>query len=156
TTSTSSPDPVAEVVEIAKRHNAWVHVDAAYAGPAAILEEHRHILDGAAAADSLVMNPHKWLFTPMDLSIFYNRPTDIMRRALSLSEAPPYLNPNQATAKADRAVNVAEQSVALGRRFRSLKLWFVLRTFGREGIAEILRGHISMARDLAAEIAKDS
>jgi len=152
TTSTTSIDPVAEIGEIARRYHLWFHVDAAYAGSAALLDEHRHILDGAAQADSLVFNPHKWLFTPVDLSILYTRRPEVMRRMLSLEEAPPYL---QATEQ-DRAVNLAEYSLALGRRFRSLKLWFVLRYFGREGITRILRGHMEMARDLARAIGDDS
>ena len=151
TTSTTSIDPVAEIGEIARRHKLWFHVDAAYAGSAALLEEHRHMLDGAAQADSLVVNPHKWLFTPVDLSVLFTRRKDVMRRMLSLEEAPPYLQaPEQ-----DRAVNLSEYSLALGRRFRSLKLWFVLRYFGREGIIRILRGHMEMAQHLAQSISAD-
>jgi aromatic-L-amino-acid decarboxylase len=152
TTSTSSIDPVRAAADIAHKHGMWLHVDAAYAGPVAILEEYRSILDGAALADSLVLNPHKWLFTPMDLSILYLRRPDIMRQAVSLTEIPPYLK----TAVQDRAVNLADYSVNLGRRFRSLKLWFVLRYFGREGIEEVLRNHMKFAQDFAAEVAKDS
>jgi aromatic-L-amino-acid/L-tryptophan decarboxylase len=151
TTSTTSIDPVAQIGAIARRYRLWFHVDAAYAGSAALLDEHRHILDGAAQADSLVFNPHKWLFTPVDLSILYTRRPEVMRRMLSLEAAPPYL---QATEQ-DRAVNLAEYSLALGRRFRSLKLWFVLRSFGREGITRILRGHMKMAQDLAQWISAD-
>src|SRR5579863_2263454 len=88
TTSTASLDPLPEIGEIARRHGLWLHVDAAYAGPAAVLEEHRHILDGAPLADSLVVNPHKWLFTPMDLSILYTRRPEVFRRALSLDQTP--------------------------------------------------------------------
>ena len=152
TTSTTSIDPIAQIGEIARRYKLWFHVDAAYAGSAALLEEHRHILDGAAQADSLVVNPHKWLFTPVDLSVLFTRKKDVMRLMLSLEEAPPYLQ----AAEQDRAVNLSEYSLALGRRFRSLKLWFVLRYFGREGITRILRGHMAMARDLAQHIAADS
>jgi aromatic-L-amino-acid decarboxylase len=152
TTSTTSVDSIAQIGEIARRHQLWFHVDAAYAGSAALLEEHRHILDGAAQADSLVVNPHKWLFTPVDLSILYTRRPEVMRRMLSLEEAPPYLQ----AAEQDRAVNLSEYSLALGRRFRSLKLWFVLRYFGREGITRILRRHMEMASDLAQRISADS
>ena len=152
TTSTTSVDPVEDIGAIARRYKLWFHVDAAYAGSAALLEKHRYILDGAAQADSLVMNPHKWLFTPVDLSILYTRRPEVMRRMLSLEEAPPYLQ----AAEQDRAVNLADYSLALGRRFRSLKLWFVLRYFGREGITRILRGHMKMAHDLAQRIADDS
>jgi len=152
TTSTTSVDSITEIGAIARRHNLWFHVDAAYAGSAALLEEHRHILNGAAQADSLVVNPHKWLFTPVDLSILYTRRPDVMRRMLSLEETPPYLD----AAEQDRAVNLSEYSLALGRRFRSLKLWFVLRYFGREGITRILRAHLKLARDLEQWIAADS
>jgi len=152
TTSTTSVDPIEAIGAIARRNNLWFHVDAAYAGSAAILEEHRHILLGAAQADSLVVNPHKWLFTPVDLSILYTRRPDVMRRMLSLEETPPYLQ----AAEQDRAVNLADYSLALGRRFRSLKLWFVLRYFGREGITRILRSHIDMACRLAERISADS
>ena len=151
TTSTTSIDPIEDIGAIARRYKLWFHVDAAYAGCAALLDEYRHILDGAAQADSLVFNPHKWLFTPVDLSILYTRRPEVMRRMFSLEEAPPYL---QATEQ-DRAVNLSEYSLALGRRFRSLKLWFVLRYFGREGITRILRGHMAMARDLAQWISED-
>jgi aromatic-L-amino-acid/L-tryptophan decarboxylase len=148
TTSSASVDPLPEIAAIARRYGLWLHVDAAYAGPAAVLEEYRHILSGAEQADSLVVNPHKWLFTPMDLSILYTRRPEIFRRALSLEETPAYLQ----TAGSERAVNLSEYSVSLGRRFRALKLWFVLRYYGREGIARVLRSHIGMARDLAEQI----
>ena len=152
TTSTSSVDPVAAVGAIAREYGLWMHVDAAYAGPAAMLAEHRKILDGAAAADSLVVNPHKWLFTPVDLSVLYTRRPEIMRRAVSLEQTPAYVQ----TAQHDRALNFSEYSVVLGRRFRALKLWFVLRNFGREGIEQILRGQMKLAQDLATEIASDA
>jgi aromatic-L-amino-acid decarboxylase len=149
TTSTASIDPIRPIAEIASRYGLWLHVDAAYAGTAAILEEHRHILDGASLADSLVVNPHKWLFTPVDISAFYTRRPEILRQAVALTDAPPYLLSDAA----DRAVNLSEYSLALGRRFRSLKLWFVLRSFGRQGIAEVLRRHIATAQEIAKEIA---
>jgi aromatic-L-amino-acid decarboxylase len=145
TTSAASVDPVSVIAEVAQRHGLWLHVDAAYAGTAAILDEYRHILAGVERVDSLVVNPHKWLFTPVDLSVFYTRRPEVMRRAVSLAEAPPYLEPGEGT-------NLAEYSLALGRRFRSLKLWFVLRSFGRTGIAEILRGHMRAAAEVSAEI----
>jgi aromatic-L-amino-acid decarboxylase len=151
TTSSSSVDPLPPIADIAERHGLWLHVDAAYSGPAAILDEHRHILNGAARADSLVLNPHKWLFTPMDLSVLYTRRPEIFKRALSLAEAPPYLSETGR----ERAVNLSEYSLALGRRFRALKLWFVLRYFGRQGIAQVLRSHIRMAQELAARIQAD-
>lgn len=149
TTSSASVDPIRPIAEIAQRYGLWLHVDAAYAGTAAILEEHRHILDGAALADSLVVNPHKWLFAPVDISALYTRRAEVLRRALALTDAPPYLLADGA----DREVNLSEYSLALGRRFRSLKLWFVLRSFGRQGIAEVLRRHIQAAQVIAQEIA---
>jgi len=149
TTSAASVDPLPEIAAIAQKNGLWLHVDAAYAGSAAILDEHRHILNGAEQADSLVVNPHKWLFAPVDISALYTRRPDAMRRAVSLEDAPPYL----AAADQDRAVNLADYSLALGRRFRSLKLWFVLRSFGRQGIAEVLRRHIRMAQQIGGEIA---
>jgi aromatic-L-amino-acid decarboxylase len=151
TTSTSSVDPVAEVGATAREFGLWMHVDAAYAGPAAILKEYRHILEGTAQADSLVVNPHKWLFTPVDLSVLYTRRPEVMRRSVSIQETPAYVQ----TAQLERAVNFSEYTVVLGRRFRALKLWFVLRYFGRQGIARVLRSHMQMAQDLAAEIARD-
>jgi aromatic-L-amino-acid decarboxylase len=151
TTSSSSIDPLPAIADIADRHGLWLHVDAAYGGPAALLEEHRHILDGSSHADSIVINPHKWLFTPVDLSILYTRRPEIMRRAFSLDETPAYL----VTAQHERAVNFSEYALPLGRRFRSLKLWFVLRYYGREGITQILREHMRLARLLADEIQSD-
>ena len=151
TTSSTSLDPVPEIAAIAQRYNLWLHIDAAYAGPAAMLEEYRHILKGAELADSLVLNPHKWLFTPVDLSAFYTRRPEMLRRALSLDQAPAYLQ----TSVNPAAVNLSDYSVNLGRRFRALKLWFVLRYYGREGIAEILRGHMRMAREFARRVETD-
>jgi aromatic-L-amino-acid decarboxylase len=151
TTSTSSVDPVAEVAAVARQYGLWLHVDAAYAGPAAILAEHRHILNGTSGADSMVVNPHKWLFTPVDLSVLYTRRPDVMRRAVSLERTPAYVQ----TAQHERALNYSEYTVVLGRRFRSLKLWFVLRYFGREGIERVLRQHIQLAQKFAAEIERD-
>ncbi len=151
TTSSTSLDPVPEIAAIARRHNLWLHIDAAYAGPAAILDEYRHIMKGAELADSIVVNPHKWLFTPVNLSAFYTRRPEVLRKALSLEQTPAYLH-----GASTNAVNLSEYTVALGRRFRALKLWFVLRYYGREGIAEILRGHMRMAREFADCVAADS
>jgi aromatic-L-amino-acid decarboxylase len=151
TTSSSSVDPLRAIAAIARRYGLWLHVDAAYGGPAALLDEHRHILDGSEHADSMVVNPHKWLFTPVDLSILYTRRPEIMRRALSLDETPAYL----VTAQHERALNFSEYALPLGRRFRSLKLWFVLRYYGREGIVKVLREHVRLAQMLAEEIRRD-
>src|SRR5580704_9963570 len=146
TTSTTSIDPVPAIAEIAARHGLWLHVDAAYAGSAAIVPELSHILNGAEHADSLVVNPHKWLFTPVDLSAFYTRRPDILRQAFSL--VPEYLR----TAENPRAVNYMDYGVQLGRRFRALKLWFIMRHYGREGIADLIRKHIELAQRLAGLI----
>ena len=149
TTSTTSIDPVPAIADVAERQNMWLHVDAAYAGSAAIVPEFRHILDGAERADSLVTNPHKWFFTPFDLSAFYTRRPEVLRRAFSL--VPEYLR----TAQDGRAVNYMDYGVPLGRRFRSLKLWFVMRYFGREKLADMIRKQVSWARELAAAVDAD-
>jgi aromatic-L-amino-acid decarboxylase len=150
TTSSTSVDPVAAIADIAEKYKLWLHVDAAYAGSAAILPECRHILAGAERAHSLVMNPHKWLFTPVDLSAFYTRRPDILRRAFSL--VPEYLR----TAENTREFNLMDYGVPLGRRFRSLKLWFLLRYFGRERIQQFLRAHIRWAQQFAALVDADA
>ena len=136
-------DPVAAIVDIAEKHGAWAHIDAAYAGAAAILPEHRHILAGAERAHSLVFNAHKWLLTPIDLSAFYTRRPDVLRRAFSLS-----LDILK-THDDPRAHNLMEYGVPLGHRFRALKLWFVMRYFGRERIEAMLRAHIEWAQRFA-------
>ncbi|MBM3775038.1 MAG: amino acid decarboxylase [Acidobacteria bacterium] len=149
TTSTTSIDPLEEVAGIAARHGLWMHVDAAYGGAAAIVPELRGLLAGAERADSLVVNPHKWLLTPLDLSVLYTRHPEILRRAFSL--VPDYLR----TVDDPRAVNFMEYGVPLGRRFRALKLWFVMRSYGRQGLAEMIRRHVAWARELAGRIEAD-
>ena len=149
TTSTTSVDPVPQIVEIAEKYGMWVHVDAAYAGAAAIVPEYRHVLDGVSRAHSMVFNAHKWLLTPIDLSAFYTRRPDILRRAFSL--VPEYLQPQQDP----RAHNLMDYGVPLGHRFRALKLWFVMRYFGLERIQNMLRDHIQMAQRFAALVDAD-
>jgi len=146
TTSTSSIDPVDAIADVAEECGAWLHVDAAYGGAAAVVPELSSVLDGASRAHSLVVNPHKWLFTPFDLSAFYTRKPEILRQAFSL--VPEYLR----TAEDPRAVNYMDYGVQLGRRFRALKLWFIMRHYGREGIAELVRSHIGYAQRLAGMI----
>src|ERR1700690_2700057 len=146
TTSTSSIDPVSAIADIAEDCGAWLHVDAAYGGAAAVAPELESVLDGAWRADSLVVNPHKWLFTPVDLSAFYTRRPEILRRAFSL--VPEYLR----TVEDPRAGNYMDYGVQLGRRFRALKLWFVMRHFGREGCARVIREHIGYAQRFAGLI----
>ena len=144
TTSTSSVDPVPAIVEICEQHTMWLHVDAAYAGPAAIVPEMRHILAGCDRADSLVLNPHKWLFTPFDLSVLYCRHMDLLRRAFSL--VPEYLR----TPEQDQVRSGSDYGVQLGRRFRALKLWMIIRYFGREGLAARIREHCRLAKLFAS------
>lgn len=146
TTSTTSVDPVEAVADICQAERMWLHVDAAYAGVAAMLPGFEWILQGAARADSLVVNPHKWLFTPFDLSAFYCRRMDVVRAAFSLT--PEYLS----TPEAGQVKNLMDTGVQLGRRFRALKLWMVLRHFGAEGIRERLAEHIRLARLFASWI----
>ena len=138
TTSTTSIDPVPAVADIATRYGLWLHVDAAYGGPVAILPERREILAGCDRADSLVVNPHKWLFTPIDCSVLYCRRPDMLRRAFSLSldilEEPGLSGVR----------NLMDYGTSLGRRFRALKLWMILRYFGAEGIRERLREHLRL------------
>lgn len=143
TTSTGSVDPVPEIAAIAEREGLWLHVDASYAGVAAIVPECRDTLAGVDRADSLVVNPHKWLFTPVDLSAMYTRRRDVLERAFTL--VPEYLT----TAEQDQVVNLMDYGVQLGRRFRSLKLWMVIRAFGVDGIVERLRHHMSLAGEFA-------
>lgn len=149
TTSTASIDPVVEIGEIARRHELWTHVDGAYGASAAIVPELRGYFDGVEHADSLVVNPHKWLFAPMDLSVLYTKHPEILKRAFSLSAE--YLK----TAEDGDAVNYMDYGVPLGRRFRSLKLWFILRYFGREGMAERVRNQVKWARAVAKLIEQD-
>src|SRR6185437_15196928 len=138
TTSTTSVDPIAEIANVASRYGAWLHVDAAYAGSAAIVPEFRWLLDGVERADSLVVNPHKWMFVPMDLSVLFVKDESIVRRAFSL--VPDYLTTPERETR-----SYMDYGLQLGRRFRALKLWFVLRHLGAEGIREKLRAHVALA-----------
>lgn len=149
TTSFAAVDPVAAIADIAEKYGLWLHIDAAYAGAAAILPELSWILEGAARAHSLVMNPHKWLFTPSDLSAFFTRRPDLLRQAFTL--VPEYLR----TGHEGLNINPMDYSLAMGRRFRSLKLWFVMRYYGKQGVMEILRRHIGYAKRIAAAVDAD-
>lgn len=146
TTSTTSVDPVPAIAAICEREGLWLHVDAAYGGAAAMLPSHAHVLAGADGADSLVINPHKWLLTPFDLSAFYCRRMDVVRGAFALT--PEYLRTSDPAA----ARNLMDTGVQLGRRFRALKLWFVLRSYGARGLREHLARHIDLAQRLASWI----
>ena len=150
TTSSTSVDPVAAIAEIAAREGLWLHVDAAYAGPVAMLPEHRGPFAGWERADSIVVNPHKWLFTPLDASLLLTRRMEELRAAFSL--VPEYLR------TLDREMPVHdfnEYTPQLGRRFRALKLWMHLRWFGLEGIRRRIEGHMVMAAAFAASVDAD-
>jgi aromatic-L-amino-acid decarboxylase len=149
TTSTTSVDPVADVASVCEDEGLWLHVDAAYAGPAAMVPGWEWVLAGCDRADSLVLNPHKWLFTPFDLSAFYCRRMDVVRAAFALT--PEYLR----TAEAGRVRNLMDTGVQLGRRFRALKLWAVLRHFGADGIRVRLAEHMRLARTFAGWVDAD-
>ena len=142
TTSTTAIDPVQSIAEIARSHNLWLHIDAAYAGVAAALPGMRRHFAGWERADSMVINPHKWLFTPVDCSVLYVRDPAWLRAAFSL--VPAYLETPETG-----VTHLMDHGLALGRRFRALKLWFVMRYFGQEGLRAILDGHIALARRLA-------
>jgi aromatic-L-amino-acid decarboxylase len=147
TTSSAAIDPVKRIAVIAKRENAWLHVDAAYAGPATICPEFRWLWDGVEAADSIVVNPHKWLFTPMDCSVLYTRQPEVLRETFSL--VPEYLKtPDSAE------VNYMDYGIQLGRRFRALKLWFLFEHYGVTRMQAVIRQHIADAGRLADELQK--
>jgi aromatic-L-amino-acid decarboxylase len=142
TTSTTSVDPVPAIAAIAKKYGVWLHVDAAWAGPVAILPEFRSLLDGCDGADSVTMNPHKWMFIPVDLSVLFVREPERVKRAFSL--IPDYLATPETGVR-----NYMDYGIQLGRRFRALKLWFVLRHYGAEAIRKKLRSHIALAQEFA-------
>jgi len=144
TTSTTSIDPVPAIAELCARERLWLHVDAAYGGVAAMLPSHAHVLAGVDRADSVVVNPHKWLFTPFDLSAFYCRRMDVVRAAFALT--PEYLR----SAEAPGVRNLMDTGVQLGRRFRSLKLWMILRAYGARALRARLAEHLRLAQELAS------
>jgi aromatic-L-amino-acid decarboxylase len=143
TTSTTSVDPCVEIAEICAQNGLWMHVDAAYAGNVALSDEYRWCIRGCERADSFNFNPHKWLFAPIDASAFYTRHPEIFRRAFSI--VPEYLT----TPHSGQVVDLMDYGVQLGRRFRALKLWWIMRCFGLDGIRERHRRHIGMAGDFA-------
>ena len=143
TTSTTSSDPVTAIGAVAKRHGVWLHVDAAYAGPVAMLPEFSDLLAGCTAADSVVVNPHKWLFVPIDLSVLYVRDLENLRRAFAL--VADYLVTPETGVR-----NYMDYGLQLGRRFRALKLWFAMRHLGVRGMRDLLRGHVALAQTFAA------
>lgn len=144
TTSTTSIDPVAQIAGICEQYGLWLHVDGSYGGIAAIDPAMRWVMQGVERADSLIVNPHKWLFTPIDCSVLYTRKPEVVKAAFSL--VPEYLRNDES--KGDETPNLMDYGNALGRRFRSLKLWMILRYFGQEGLAARLREHIRIAQQL--------
>jgi len=146
TTSTTSIDSIAKIAEITGEEGLWLHVDAAYAGPAAILPELKFIFNGIEMADSVVINPHKWFFLPVDISILYIKHPQILKQAFSLTAE--YLKTNEDS----DVINYMDYGIQLGRRFRALKLWFVMRYFGKKGLINILRNHIAWAKEFESLI----
>ena len=141
TTSTASVDPVAGIAAVCRRYGAWLHVDAAYGGALGILPEGSWVMDGVDGADSVVVNPHKWLFVPLDFSVLYTRHPDLHRSVFSL--VPEYLRGDAAS---DVAIDYMDYGIQLGRRFRALKAWMVFRAMGRDGIAARIHEHCRLAR----------
>jgi aromatic-L-amino-acid/L-tryptophan decarboxylase len=139
TTSVASVDPVNEIADVCRKYNLWLHVDAAYAGNAAVLPELKWIFDGTEKADSVVINPHKWMFTPIDFSAFFIKDKDKLRESFSL--IPEYLRTDNKGAE-----NFMDYGIQLGRRFRSLKLWFIIKYFGVDGIISRIRENIRLAK----------
>lgn len=152
TTSSAAVDPVDEIGEVCRRAGAWLHVDAAMAGAAAVAPEHRNLHDGVARADSYCTNPHKWLFTNFDCDAFYVADRAPLINALSV--LPEYLR-NAAT-ESGAVIDYRDWQVPLGRRFRALKLWFVIRHYGAEGLRHHVRRHVELARELAGWVDEDS
>ena len=152
TTSATSVDPVEEIARVCREHGLWLHVDAAYGGAMALLEEGRHLMRGVELADSVVFNPHKWLYVPLDFSSLYVRRPEALRRVFSL--VPEYLR-GDAERAGDAMPNYMDYSIQLGRRFRALKAWFVIRAFGRDGLAARVRESCRLARLVADWVEAD-
>ncbi len=151
TTGTTGVDPLQAISEVAAAHGMWHHVDAAYAGTAMICPEFRHHQDGVELVDSYTFNPHKWMLVNFDCSVFYVADRKPLLDCLSI--LPPYLR-NEASASG-AVIDYRDWHVPLGRRFRSLKLWWVLRSYGAEGIRDLIRHHVAMADELAARLEAD-
>jgi aromatic-L-amino-acid decarboxylase len=151
TTSSTAVDPVAEIGRICRSHGIWMHVDAAMAGTAAICPEFRAVFDGLELADSFCFNPHKWMFTNFDCDCFFVADRASLIRALSI--LPEYLR-NQATASG-AVIDYRDWQVPLGRRFRALKLWFVLRCFGVENLQNRIREHVKLAQEFSKWLGED-
>jgi aromatic-L-amino-acid/L-tryptophan decarboxylase len=146
TTSSTAVDPLPEIAEVCRRHDVWLHVDAAYAGPAAMVPELRPLFAGLEQADSLVLNPHKWMLVNFDCSAYYLRDREALLRTFQIT--PEYLR----TAQDAQVANFRDWGIQLGRRFRALKLWFVMRSYGLAGLRHLIRKHVALARELAGWI----
>lgn len=151
TTGTTAVDPIRPISEIAARFGSWHHVDAAYAGSAMICEEFRHHQDGVELVDSYTFNPHKWMFTNFDCNVFYVRDRSPLIDTLSI--LPPYLRDK--ASESGQVIDYRDWHVPLGRRFRALKLWFVLRSYGAVGIRHHIREHVRLARVLEDRLSRD-
>jgi aromatic-L-amino-acid decarboxylase len=150
TTSTAAVDPIPEITAFCKAEKIWLHVDAAYGGAIALLPEGRHLMEGVAAADSVVVNPHKWLFVPLDVSTLYTRHPHLLREVFSL--VPEYLRGDAEQSE----INYMDYGIQLGRRFRALKAWMVFSAFGETGLVARIREHIRLARLFATWIENDA
>lgn len=146
TTGSTAVDPLKQIGEICSRYDTWLHVDAAYAGTALMLPDMRWLIEGIEYADTFVFNPHKWMFTNFDCSAYYAKDKGALIRTFEI--LPEYLK----TKEGQQVNNYRDWGIPLGRRFRALKLWFVIRSFGREGLQQKIRNHIAWAHDLAAKI----
>jgi aromatic-L-amino-acid decarboxylase len=152
-TSTASVDPVREIADVCAAERLWLHVDAAYGGAMGVLPEGRALLDGMDRADSVVVNPHKWLFVPLDFSALYTRHPEALRAVFALT--PEYLRGDASGSDAGAAVDYMDYGIQLGRRFRALKAWMVFRAFGRRGIESRVREHCRLAAAFAARVGRE-
>src|SRR5580700_8733828 len=152
TTSSNAMDPIAAIAEVCRQHNLWLHVDAAMSGTAALCPEFRHLQNGVEFADSYSFNPHKWMFTTFDCDCFWVADRKALIRTLSI--LPEYLK-NQAT-ESGAVIDYRDWQIPLGRRFRSLKLWFVIRHYGVEGLQHHIREHVRLAQQFSGWVQKDS
>jgi aromatic-L-amino-acid/L-tryptophan decarboxylase len=150
TTSSTAVDPVGLIAEVCRRHGVWLHVDAAYAGTAAMVPELRHLFAGIAHADSFLFNPHKWMLVNFDCTAYFVRDREALLRTFQVS--PEYLR----TTSDANVVNFRDWGIQLGRRFRALKLWFVIRSYGVDGLRSLVRKHLALAQELAGWIERSS
>ena len=148
TTGTVAVDPLKEIALICKKYNIWLHVDAAFAGSALLLPEYRWMIEGIEQADSFVFNPHKWLFTNFDCSVYFVKSAQLLIKTFEI--LPEYLK----TSSRGLVNDYRDWGVPLGRRFRALKLWFVIRSFGLSGLRERLRAHIRLSEYFCNEVVK--